>query len=231
MFYEKGWIDLFDVTLLIQSIVQDIKKRESADVDSDSGFVASGQFIDGGKLVQRHVEFDLFHETNITTWDICDSVKSVGVTSVNGKTIRASHRLLDWISPADSYGRHVALYIGTVGSAAYDDTYQEEPMSRSDKEMHYGPFYGLPVVLREDEVKNCIASLDLQTHELIVKGYSVDEVAKRIVSAFDAGEKITRKIVKSQMAAPLTNGQFLRAWSKAAEARPQISQPGRRSEN
>ena len=62
------------------------------------------------------------------------------------------------------------------------------------------------------------------------RGHSNEnDVANLIVKAFDDGNILTRKRAKEAFAANMGDRPFSRAWQKAAEQRPQLSLPGRRS--
>ena len=234
MFFEKGWMPLVDLYRDVRADwIKDNPQPSPVEI-VDFDLPESEDAPNFGTIndIGRWNHF-VHTETNMETWAICDSLKIVGVTSPSGRTIHCSKVLLEWESPSSNVGWHVNLAHGTVGSARWLDEYNEPPTD-NDLLQTYGPFLGLPIVFKVQEVKEARIAMRMTAQAALSglvpepKGYSVAEVAKRILAAVERGEPITKSIAEALFAGPMSHGQFLLAWRKATEVRPDLARGGRR---
>jgi hypothetical protein len=234
VFYEKGWMPLVDLYRDVRAdwIKENPKPSPVETVDFDSPTSGDTPDFDVINEIGRWNHF-VHVEANMETWAICDSLKIIGVTSPSGRTVHCSKMLLEWESPSSNVGWHVNLAHGTVGSARWLDEFDEPPSER-DLLQTYGPFLGWPVVLKVQEVKEARIALRMNAQAALSgillepKGYSTSEVAKRILAAVERGETMTKSNAEALFAGPMSHGQFLLAWRKATEVRPDLAKGGRR---
>ena len=130
-------------------------------------------------------------------------------------------------------GRHVHLGFGTVGSSQFYDE-NDEPISQSELLRIYGPFLGLPIIARQKDFEESRLAIRMTAQaerdfpEVLTVGYSAAEVARRILAAVDLGEMVTKATAEALFAGPMSHGQFMQAWRKVTESRPDLAKGGRR---
>lgn len=100
---------------------------------------------------------------------------------------------------------------------------QARPLERVER--LYG-FEGFSLVFPEDAARKALVPCDDETKE---SSLSEKEAAKRIVKAFDDGQRFTRSEMNSLYQHSLSARGFGRAWDFAREQRPQLGRPGRKA--
>ncbi len=93
-----------------------------------------------------------------------------------------------------------------------------------------GNFAGMAVVFPEAWVADYIKGTGEEDEPFESPSRpSEASVAQMIIGAFDAGEPMTRISARERFGPEMGSRSFARAWQRAAEQRPNLSLPGRRS--
>ena len=225
MFFEDDrWISLKEVFDNLYTSWSINKPKPIWDSNTESDESGSENLLEHHNAVAKRNHY-VFADTCTDAWDLCDSANIIGILLGNGKTIRASKSLLEWFNPTHSVGQHVDLSFGTVGSALWLDDY-DNPPSKETLERKYGKFLNCPVVLERAEVSKLLKKVE-EPRNYFEK--SEKSISARIIAASDQDSSLSKSEAERRFADGVSHKAFLRAWALAAEARPHLSLPGRKS--
>lgn len=200
MFFDEGWAALADVTAEVTERVMAFHARAAQQA--------------GRPPVSRQT---VLEDVAISVWEICDAATKVGVTTPAGVLVPASRRLLEWEDPRRLWNRHLDLRMGNVGSAPIPGITEAERVAR------YGAFLNLPVAVPENGVESSLSFLEEELAQKDATREAELEVAARMVAAFDAGQRFTRRMARADYGASLSRRSFKRAWAAAITVRPALA--------
>lgn len=179
----------------------------------------------------RKIDFHGFHDGIYAAWHFCNEYDHQPYTMLtNGTVVRISNKLLNnWA--VDKLGTYVDVAIGTLGSGCgfFDpqalmeagDKVNEKVMRRA-----IGPFWGLPVLYIESEARGLVE--DAQKVSSNLTNFDHQEIAEKIMGAFDADQSFTKAEARRQYCLHMKHAEFIATWEIAAKMRPELSKPGPR---
>lgn len=203
MFFEDGWVPLAEVT---SEVFRRLQSLQAAGNPGAQGALAT--------------------TLAISIWDICDACTKIGVTGADGTVVAASKDLVAWADPRNLSNEHLHLMAGTIGSTSMpDDTGQ--PPSREALIRRYGPFLNMPVVIPVNNFQSSLTFLEEEVSGQAAGAAEITDAARTIVTAVDAGDLVTRDIMRAKLGSGLSRRKFKLAWGLAADHRPDLAAPNR----
>ncbi len=185
-------------------------------------------------------------------WALCFSGVSVAAVGPAGQLLKCDRAMVEWDDPNVHYNPYFSILTSTYGTGLLTERpariYFDAsngikrllthkflwPLTRRFvidwanrlwwREPRLKPFYGFIIVLSEAEVNQYLAT----AQNTLSKPDSESGLAKKLVEKFDEIGPFTKSWAKKNLAHNISGRAFVRAWSRAAEQRPELSQPGRR---
>lgn len=202
MFFEEGWVPLSEVTSEVFRRLQVMQ--------------AAGKLGAGG----------LTEPLAISVWDICEACSKIGVTGADGNVIPASKDLVAWADPRSLSNEHLHMVAGTIGSTSLKDDSGAVP-TRDMLALRYGGFLNMPVVIPVNNYQSSLTFLEEEAGAQAAEDQKVSDAAQTILHTIDAGELVTREIMRTRLGASLSRRKFKMAWGLASDNRPELAEPNR----
>ncbi len=203
MFFQEGWVPLSEVTAEVYRQLQALQ-------------------AEGNPGAQKGLKTTLA----LSIWDICDASTKIGVTGTDGNIVSASKDLVAWSDPRELTNEHVHLQAGTVGSSTLADD-GGKPPSPDEMRLRYGPFMSLPIVIPQNNFQSSMTFLKEEVENQAKSNQQVAEAARTILAAVEAGQPITRELMRAKLGSALSRRNFKIAWGLAAQHRPELAAPNR----
>ena len=203
MFFEEGWVPLSEVTSEVFRRLQALQVEGT--VSAPKGLTST---------------------LAISIWDICDACTKIGVTGPDGTVIAASKDLVAWADPISLSNEHLHLVAGTIGSTSLPDDTGAAP-TRDALTLRYGAFLNMPVVIPVNNFQSSLTFLEEEVEAAGKPDPAITEAARTILAMLDAGDLVTREILRVKLGSALSRRKFKTVWALAAQHRPELAAPNR----
>lgn len=235
MVFLDGWVAVQTLTKTIYLTTRDYV--ESYFEDEERRRLLPGGIENSSLFLERMTE----GMVSQYVWEVCQGLDKCAILTGTGSLVYADIELLSCWDPNELDGYYVHLVRGTVGSGSgiFDpDPFHGVEVSMMDADQPptimghrcgelLNNFVGCPVMIPEPDFRQAQTNYTFSDVSNI-PSRPHDEIIDEIIQLHDAGEKLTKKWVRANLAPDMKVLEFNSVWSMAATARPALSKPGPR---